>query len=100
MTVQCMEHTGGISGVQLSVSCTLMNDIIHSRFLWERLVLDLAGVLFHLILFMSSLKSLWTVYSIMYRCRTFTDKVSATFRAYVCIVVCMLSRNIDTNGVS
>lgn len=61
MTVQCIEHTGGISGVQLNVSCTLMNDIIHSRFLWERLVLDLPSVLFHLMLFMSTLKSLWTV---------------------------------------
>lgn len=42
LPVQYIEHTGGIGGVQLSVVCTLLNDIIHSRLLWERLVLDLA----------------------------------------------------------
>lgn len=36
-----MEHAEGVSGVQLSVLCTLLNDIIHSGLLWERLVLDL-----------------------------------------------------------
>lgn len=40
--MQYIEHTGRICGVQLSVVCTLLNGIIHSRLLWERLVLDLA----------------------------------------------------------
>lgn len=42
LTVECIEqHTAGESGVQWSAACTLLNDIIHSRLLWESLVLDL-----------------------------------------------------------
>lgn len=73
MGVQYIEHTGGISGLQSSVVCTLLNGIIHSRLRWERLVLDLAQrFVSHDVVYVLFQFTVDCRLSIMYRCRTQT----------------------------